>query len=469
MVNFNCKIELDGQNTDDRVVENSRKSRNNAEDLAKELGWLADVIKFRLNDYFGGDQEDQQTWPQPPDCGANNSVYARFVTMYQLNGYERLALVLAIAPAVNPSVLDAFFTKDTDKGKAFTCFGGVANTGHSGFIPTGETFMFLASGIDLSVRFRLQDIFSADHAFAKNGVLALQGVAEHDPFLSGAIILSREFLDLFTHGNIGKPVFGKDFPAKEVTTTYEWEDLVLNPVTLEEISELSHWVKYGRTIMEDWGLQRKLKPGYRTLFYGPPGTGKTLTATLLAKMINKPLYRIDLSMVVSKYIGETEKNLSSVFDQAENKDWILFFDEADALFGKRTKVNDAHDRYANQEVSYLLQRIEDFPGVVILASNFKSNLDEAFTRRFQSMIHFPAPTSEERYVLWKKSFSELSVLEANIDLEDISEKYEVTGGSIMNVVRYVSLLSVARESNIILKKDLIDGIRREFRKDGKLF
>ena len=131
-------------------------------------------------------------------------------------------------------------------------------------------------------------------------------------------------------------------------------------------------------------MRKRVKPGYRALFHGPPGTGKTLTATLLGKHTGRPVFRIDLSRVVSKYIGETEKNLSRLFDKAEHKDWILFFDEADALFGKRTEIRDAHDKYANQEVAYLLQRIESYAGLVILATNQRGNIDEAFLRRFQA-------------------------------------------------------------------------------------
>ena len=136
---------------------------------------------------------------------------------------------------------------------------------------------------------------------------------------------------------------------------------------------------------------------------GPPGTGKTMTASLLGKEFNKDVYRIDLSQIVSKYIGETEKNLEKIFVKAEHKDWILFFDEADALFGKRSNVQSAHDKYANQEVSYLLQRVEDFSGLIILASNYKTNIDSAFVRRFNAIIHFPMPGHHERFELWRVS------------------------------------------------------------------
>lgn len=450
------------------MVKEEIRGRQNAAHLKLELEWLSDMITYRLAKYFKMEEAETLKVPNPPDFEGEPSVYSKFVASYHLTGYERLAVILSLSPTIDPSVLDAFFVKDTEKGKSFSCFGGVQSATHSGFLPTGETFLFIAVGTDLETRFKLHYLFSSEHIFRKHGILSLEGANVYEPFLSGTLVMSRDFVDLFTHGNVSKPSFGNNFPAKELTTKHEWSDLILDHRTAKEIEELKMWVEHGDTIMHDWGLGRRLKPGYLSLFYGPPGTGKTLTASLLAKTINKPIYRIDLSLVVSKYIGETEKNLSSVFDQAENKDWVLFFDEADALFGKRTKVNDAHDRYANQEVSYLLQRVEDFSGLVILASNLKSNMDEAFTRRFQSVVYFPLPDSEERYHLWKNAFSEKSTLEGKIDLEIIAEDYELSGGAIMNVVRYCSLQAISRGTNQIALTDIIEGIKREFRKEGKL-
>ncbi len=184
-----------------------------------------------------------------------------------------------------------------------------------------------------------------------------------------------------------------------------WEDLVLHQSTTAQVDDIRKWLEHGRTLESDPVLAKKIKKGYRVLFYGPPGTGKTLTASLLGSQFNKDVYRIDLSQVVSKYIGETEKNMEKVFPQAENKDWILFFDEADALFGKRSNVSSAHDKYANQEVSYLLQRVEDYAGLIILASNFKNNIDQAFIRRFNGIVHFPMPDAEERLSIWQKKSS----------------------------------------------------------------
>jgi len=248
----------------------------------------------------------------------------------------------------------------------------------------------------------------------------------------------------------------------------EWEDLVLKKETLDQIKDLQVFVNHGDTLMNQWGMSKKLKPGYRVLFHGPPRTGKTLTASLLGKYTGKEVYKIDLSMVVSKFIGETEKNLSNLFAKAENKDWILFFDEADALFGKRTNVRDAHDKYANQEVSYLLQRVENYNGLVILASNFKSNIDDAFVRRFQSIIQFHLPDRKERLLLWEKGFPKKVQFSEDVDLTNISSKYELTGASIMNIIQFCCFKALERGDTFIFNEDIIEGIRKEFGKEGRI-
>jgi SpoVK/Ycf46/Vps4 family AAA+-type ATPase len=230
-------------------------------------------------------------------------------------------------------------------------------------------------------------------------------------------------------------------------------------------------------------MSRWIKPGYRALFHGPPGTGKTLTALIVGKKTGRDVFRIDLSMVVSKFIGETEKNLSRLFERAKSKDWILFFDEADALFGKRTSTRDAHDKYANQEVSYLLQRVENHNGMVILASNFKSNIDEAFIRRFQSVVYFPAPNTSERLDLWKKILpgkaqeesdktdkeSKIIIRPHDKDLAAIAAKYEITGAGIVNVVQYCCLEALSEGSREITIRQIKAGIEREYQKEGKVF
>ncbi|PSL45355.1 ATPase family protein associated with various cellular activities (AAA) [Chitinophaga niastensis] len=436
----------------------------NAAVLQEELEWFRLLATARMQQYFEGTTQEP---PPPPDLRKDTSVYAQIVTHYRMNEAERIILLLALIPHIHPQLLDIFFVKNATYDRGFTEFGGIKGVHHGGFLPTGETAAFLLASSSLQQRFILIRCFSPDHFFAKHQILKLTPAAE-EPLLSGTLTLSAEYLSLFTQGVAHQPDYNIHFPAKRIETGMEWEDLVLESHAMEEVEEIRTWIEYGRTLLDDWGMSRKIKPGYRSLFYGPPGTGKSLTACLLGKTFNMDVYRIDLSLVVSKFIGETEKNLAMVFDRAINQQWILFFDEADALFGKRTQTSSSNDRYANQEVAYLLQRIEDFPGVVILATNLKANIDEAFSRRFQSMIYFSIPSPEQRLRIWQKSFPDHVQLEDKLNLEEIAKKHEMAGGTIINVVRYSCLMALKQGGKTILQKDVIAGIRKEYGKDGKI-
>lgn len=443
--------------------------KKNADVLTRELQWFSEVVDTRLDLYFGNETEYSSVFNVKPQIHPEEDTpYVRFINHYEMNPAERIVLVLAIVPHIMPQLLDKFLISNSSYNKGFTEFGGLKGATHGGFIPTGETALFLLSGTDLNQRFSFSSMFEGDHYFSAHNILKLQPVSNGEPILSGALLLNKEFLDQFTTGRISKPNFSIDFPAKLINTQLEWNDLVLPEKTLDQIDEIKAWVQHSHTLLNDWGMKKKIRPGFKSLFYGPSGTGKTLTACLLGKHYNMDVYRVDLSMMISKYIGETEKNLSKVFDSAEYKSWILFFDEAEALFGKRTGVGDAHDRYANQEVSYLLQRIEDFNGVVILASNLKSNIDEAFTRRFNSIIYFPIPDENERYRLWQAAFPEKIKLEEKINIKQLSSKFELTGATIMNIGSYSSLMALAHSHDEIKYHDVELGIKKELMKEGKL-
>lgn len=360
---------------------------------------------------------------------------------------ERVIVMLALMPHIKPQALDTFFLQNGALDRQFTQFGGWKGLSHGGFLPTGETAVFIIAGDDPIKRCEVVRMFQRDHWFYTSNILRLEGANEGEPFLSGQLRVSEEFLSHVLLDREYKPDYSIGFPAKLITTPLEWEDMVLDYQTHEALEEINTWIEHQHTIMEDWGLKRILKAGYRALFYGPPGTGKTLAATLLGKKNNMDVYRVDLSMIVSKYIGETEKNLAKVFDLAENRNWILFFDEADALFGKRTSTNTSNDRHANQEVAYLLQRIEDFPGTVILATNLKSNIDEAFSRRFQSIIYFPMPSEELRAELWRSMLPKEWLGDDAEELIATAAQFELSGGSIANVVRKCAMAIVSKKTN----------------------
>lgn len=458
----------------------------NAETLAREITWFVNVVNKKLLEFspadkihLNADKEKSEIImhaadPNPalvdvpvPDLSNDHSVYSDFVSYYKLNQDERLILILALIPYVQPHLLDAFFSVNKALGRGYTEFGGIKGSRHSGFIPTIETALFLLAGNDLSYRFKLYRLFEPDHVFFAHNILQLDQGSSIEPFYCSTISVTDEYVDFFTTGNLRKPQFSPDFPAKRLITGMEWDDLIVDEYTMQQLDEIRIWLQHGQTLQTEWGMSKKIKPGYKALFHGSPGTGKTLTAMLLGKLFNLDVYRIDLSMVVSKYIGETEKNLEKVFKKAENKRWILFFDEADALFSKRTSISDSNDKYANQEVAYLLQRLEDYPGLVILASNMRNNVDEAFTRRLNAIIHFQKPQSRERLRIWTAGFSAECIPPDQDHLEQIAHQHELSGGSIMNVIQYASLMALNRNDKKITVEDLILGIKKEFKKEGK--
>ncbi len=467
MVNQSHQIAVAFTNTLCRMVVQN-KIIENAADIDREIVWFREILKTRSLLNAKKETKYKSVYDiLPPHLNGSTSAFATFINKHNLDFEERFLLALALVPHVKPELLDMFLVKNETTQQIYTEFGGKRGKNHTGFLPTGETAMFILTGNNLEKRFSLQRCFDGFHKFSRESILGIEEIEKNEPMLSGALSISQEVLDLFTTGEARKPNFSPEFPAKLLSTKMDWPDLILNHHVLIQLKEIETWITHHNTLMIDWGMEKILKPGYKSLFHGPPGTGKTTTAALLGKKTNRDVYRIDLSQMVSKYIGETEKNLAKVFDRAENKEWILFFDEADALFGKRTSTQDAHDRFANQQVSYLLQRIEDFDGLVILATNLKGNIDDAFMRRFQSIIQFPMPNADERYRIWRNGFFDAVELDKPIDLTEIAKKYEISGGAIINIIQHCSLRALGRDSNLINQNDVIEGIRREYHKNRR--
>ena len=261
---------------------------------------------------------------------------------------------------------------------------------------------------------------------------------------------------------------GLDDLAKEIEPTYDWDHIVLPEDTLAHLHEIAGAIRHRGTVFEEWGFADRfsLGNGINVLFTGKSGTGKTMAAEVIANDVGLPLYKLDLSSVMSKYIGETEKNLRRVFDAAENSNAILFFDEADALFGKRTEISDSHDRYANVEVDYLLQRMEEHDGCVVLASNLKENIDEAFRRRINASVTFPMPDEEARREIWRSVFPDQTPTDG-IDVEFLAG-FDLSGGYIKNVALTAAFMA-AEESTEVGMAQIVRALRRELRKTGTLY
>jgi DNA replication protein DnaC len=258
--------------------------------------------------------------------------------------------------------------------------------------------------------------------------------------------------------------------AQKVRCPNSWDDLVLPAARKERLREISNFIKYREVVYVQWGFGRKLTlgRGLNILFTGPSGTGKTMAAGILANEFGHELYKIDLSSVVSKYIGETEKNISKIFAEAATSNAMLFFDEADALFGKRSEIKDAHDRYANIEVNYLLQKMEEHEGIVILATNLSKNMDDAFLRRMHFTVEFPFPDEQQRYLIWKQMYPEQAPLANNIDYHFLAERMKLPGGNIKNVAVASAFYAAEQKAEVAMSHVML-AAEREYKKIGKSF
>ena len=258
--------------------------------------------------------------------------------------------------------------------------------------------------------------------------------------------------------------------AVKIEPHYGWEDIVLPEDKLAHLREICDQVRHRYQVFGLWGFGQKLGHGrgLTVLFSGPSGTGKTMSAEVMARELDLDLYKVDLAGVVSKYIGETEKNLSRIFAEAETSNAILFFDEADALFGKRTEVSDAHDRYANIETSFLLQKMEEYEGVVILATNLRENMDEAFTRRIRFIVEFQFPDEAHRLRIWRAHLPVEAPVSPEIDYACLAREFQLAGGSIKNIVLNSAFLAAANGGRIGMDH-ILRAAKREFEKIGKLW
>ncbi|MDX2094027.1 MAG: ATP-binding protein [Kofleriaceae bacterium] len=257
--------------------------------------------------------------------------------------------------------------------------------------------------------------------------------------------------------------------AQRIPTGFTWNDLVLPKDTLEALKEVVRFAHYRPFLLEEWGFSAKLPygRGVSAILAGPPGTGKTMVAQLLAKELGYDLYRIDLSQVVNKYIGETEKNLAKIFTEAETSHAVLFFDEADSLFAKRTEVKSSNDRYANLEVNYLLQRMETYDGVTLLATNLEQGLDEAFKRRVRFSVQFELPEEDERKALWRSMFPPKVPLADDIDWELVAQRFQMAGGYIKKAALRAALIAVDAKRSVTTQ-DLLEAARLEYREMGRI-
>jgi ATPase family associated with various cellular activities (AAA) len=395
---------------------------------------------------LGADEADEL--PPPP---LGDGPLGRLVEAYDLDAAETLTVVAALAPEVDEK-FDVLYAYLDDRG------------GSRGL--TGEVLRTLVSG-SFAGRIGAADLVAPGGKLRGLRLLTLEAGAE--TMLAGRVRLNPELAPWLLGRQEYEPELSTEFPAQRLRTVHGFDDLVLPPDVSGRLRLVLERIRHRRSVVDVWGFGRRHDnvEGFHILFHGPPGTGKTMAAAVLGREAGLAVYRIDLASVVSKYIGETEKNLAGIFDRAEARDWILFFDEADALFGRRAEVQDARDRYANQEVSYLLQRLESFAGVTILATNVLRNVDDAFLRRLHAQVSFPEPSLQERTVLWRSVTPPELPLADDVDLDRLSEDFALTGGEIRNAVFHAAYRAYA-DGGRVTDEHLREGVKTEYEKTGRL-
>ncbi|NJC24661.1 ATP-binding protein [Neolewinella antarctica] len=417
--------------------------------------------------------------PARPEFVDDGSPFARFIEIFKPTAAELLALCLALSPHLRPGALDAIVRQHLPDGGEMPAFGGVRGQSYRGILPTGQTLLFLLSSrpggalgplSGLAGASRVLKLLRIGSRLVNAKLLSLEPPPRGEPVLSGKLVVNEAWLGELLDVGEAIPACGPDFPAEVLRPVLGWPDIVLPPTTAGELERLRRHLGQFERLSRLPGLGKYLRPGYRGLFHGPPGTGKTLVAGLLGEELGRPVLRVDLSGIVSKYIGETEKHLASLFDRAADRRWILFFDEADALFGKRSETKESKDRYANQEISYLLQRVESFPGIVLLATNFRENLDAAFSRRFEAIVAFQPPGAAERLRLYEAMWPTAVGVDPETNLAEVAGRYALSGGQVAGALRFATAEWLADGgTGPIMHADLLAGVAGEFGKVGWMF
>jgi hypothetical protein len=451
---------------------NAEGIRMNNDVLHAEYQWLETILENRFTKSAQNEYSINSDWRfeslAPPDLTDALGPYAALVKHHQLQAAERLLLLLALAPHHRPHAL-AQLAEIRSNGLALLTnrINGQLIKNTQLFLPDLSTWLFLVACDDANLEAEIyQNAYRYGALFKQQVIYLREQRNEENLYINRFLLLdlSSEYIDFLICGREPRPDYGRDFPATLLTTNMTWDNLILPKNTMREVKEVLKWAELGPQILDR--AQGSLRGSYPILFYGPPGTGKSFTAALIGKKCNKHVFRVDLSQMVSKWVGETEKNLARLFDRAQGKNWILFFDEADALFSQRTGISDAKDKWANLEMSYLLQRIEEFDGLCILATNLKDNIDGAMRRRFRIATCFPRPLRDERALLWKLAEPKGYQYPEGLNFEKISG-FDLTGANIANIVFNCCVSAEARGETRISPDEILYFMDLEFAKENR--
>ncbi|MCU0438933.1 MAG: ATP-binding protein [Raineya sp.] len=422
--------------------------------IEQNLAFLTDIIHERLNTIATGGELLDTFW----DINLQEDW-----NVYCLDHNEIFITNLVIASHICPYIYNKF--SDFEQYIHSQELGFITNPTTKTIHPSIRTALFLLVGRDLNKQIEFGVKYFSDTSSLIHKCI-LSRVSQDFFSHKDALQLHLEFLHEFIYNKPYQYQYSDDFPASLYTTDETWNDLILPDRTTFYLQDIPVWMKHYNTIIQD-NTYKKFTKGMKFLLHGEPGTGKSVCVALFGRDFGKPVYRVDLSQVVSKWVGETSKNIGKVFDIAKNKDWILFFDEGDALFGKRTENNSANDRYGNQEIAYLLQRMEEHRGIIFMATNKLPNMDKAFVRRFQVRVPFPIPDAHTRYDIWSETFKDFPLEKVN--LEYFAANVDNTGASIRAFGRYCKLWMLEKNLQKLRQEDLMELLQTHLEHEGKLW
>lgn len=433
----------------------------NIECIAGELSWLSCRIKNIL------EKEEAVFLPLPPLDP--DTAYGQLVMELGLNDTDRVLLNLALAATFSPETLAPLAHVAADKDKNIYT-GGFFREGDPLFFPTVRTAVFLLCGQDVESRSYYASYFHGRHRVFTSSIVVAAPKEESSVFLNYELIFNDQFLATILHGEPPRLDGEHGFPARRSTRKHTLADVVLAEKTKLEIEKLRRFTRHMKRLWEI-NTQKRYRNNFISIFSGEPGTGKSHTAEAVGNEFGLPVYKVNFAQMVSKYIGETEKNLEKVFDRFDHQPCILFFDEAESIFSKRTEVSDSHDQHANNMQSYLLQKIEEFSGIVILATNVQNlfqHFDKAFQRRIRLIATFNFPDYPERQKLWAQSIEAPFKFAENLT-EQLAKNYQFTGGSIYNVVSDAVLEAMDKETDTITFEIIEPAMMDEFKKTGRKY
>lgn len=426
------------------------------------LNWLIERIEHLLD----SPTTEPIRFPEDTDIQSN---YRTLINQNGLTSEEEIILCLVLTCVFAPETIATLAHAARDNRMSqFT--GGIFLNGNPIFQPTVRTALFILAGRDLEKRAHYATLLHHRLSVFTSGIIIAHQTAPNTSFMDHRLVFSDQFLGTILNGNSPRLEGDPTFPVKKSAATHSLSDVILKEETKSELDKLR---RFAKNMHQLWKIdpKRKVRNNFISIFSGDPGTGKSHAAEAVGNEFGLPVYKVNFAQMVSKYIGETEKNLEKVFDRFDRQPCILFFDEAESIFSKRTDVTDSHDQHANNLQSYLLQKVEEFSGIIILATNvhnLSQYFDKAFQRRFRLIVNFEFPDYAERLQLWNQSLFPPYIFEEGLT-EKLALNYQLSGGSIYNIVSDAIITALDTDTEIVTFELLDPALKDEFKKTSRKY